>query len=103
MVYRYFILTDNNMETHVHARMAGKLLILCNTDDLHHLICTTLLYIILFTKSKNIYLFSFYSTKCPPRFNFKNAKLNKTFSFTGNALHEVVGYAAQSYKTEFKI
>ena len=67
------LLTRNIIRTQVHARMTGKLLLLCNFN-LHHSICTTLLYKILFTKSKNIYLFSFYSTKCPGRFDLKNAR-----------------------------
>ena len=67
------ILTHIFTSTCVHARMTGKLLIMCNFN-VHHSICTTLLYKKLFTKSKNIYLFSFYSTKCPARFNFQNAK-----------------------------
>jgi len=45
----YYTLSSNNMETYVHACMAGKLLILCNLG-LHHSICTTLLCKILFTK-----------------------------------------------------
>ena len=57
----------------VRAKITGKLLILCNFD-LYHSICTKLLYKILFTKSNNIHWFSFYSTKCPARFNYQNAK-----------------------------
>ena len=53
--------------------MTDKLLVLGHFN-VHHSICTTLLYKKLFTKWKNMYLFSFYSTKCPARFNFQNAK-----------------------------
>ena len=83
----HYVLTDNNMETHFHARMPEKLQFLSYMySNLHSSICTTLLYKILFAKSKNIYLFSFYSTKCPPRINFKNAKLSQMFSCTGYGL-----------------
>ena len=67
------ILTHIFTSTRGHAKMTTKLLFLCNFN-VRHSICTTILYRKLFTKSKNIYLFSFYSTKCSARFNFQNAK-----------------------------
>ena len=74
------------METYVHACIAGKLLFLCNFSP-HYSIFTTLLCKILFTKSKNIYLFSFYSTKCPGRFTFKSDKWDNPVDFTVFILH----------------
>ena len=68
-----YILTQLFTSTRVHDRITGKLLILCNFN-VHHSICTTHFYKILFTKSKNIDSFSFYSPKCPAKFNFLNAK-----------------------------
>ncbi len=54
-------------------KLTCQLFTRCNFN-VHHSICTTLLYKKLSTKWKNMYLFSFYSTKCPARFNFQNAK-----------------------------
>ncbi len=68
-----YILTHVFTSTRVPARMTDKLLVLGHFN-VHHSICTTLLYKKLFTKWKNMYLFSFYSTKCPARFNFQSAK-----------------------------
>ena len=92
--FREYKLTLKITSRRVRAKITGKLLILCNFD-LHHSICTTLLYKILFTEFKNLFWFWFYGIKCKPTFDFLNAVFNSHYagrrSFLKHACIDVCG------------